>query len=90
MDPGLERAEEGSGVRKRVKLLPLTARSATEGLRRLIYEVAHCMRPCLNNGITLLPRNAVDVCRCICPPNHYGIVCEYEVSDEMKQRRQWF
>ncbi|VDM35129.1 unnamed protein product [Hydatigera taeniaeformis] len=90
MDLGLEHMEEGSGVRKRVMVLPLSPQSATEGLRRLIYEVVHCMRPCLNNGIMILPRNAVDVCRCICPPTHYGIACEYEVSDEMKQRRQFF
>ncbi|KAL5104364.1 hypothetical protein TcWFU_009624 [Taenia crassiceps] len=89
MDVGMERVGEVSEVQKRVMMLPLTAQSATEGLRRLIYEVVHCMRPCLNNGIMLLPRNTVDVCRCICPPSHYGIACEYEVSDEMKQRRQW-
>ncbi|KAH9277857.1 hypothetical protein ECG_09759 [Echinococcus granulosus] len=90
VDLGLDGVEEGLGVRKRVMLLPLTGNGATERLRRLIYEVVHCMRPCLNNGIMILPRNTVDVCRCICPPSHYGIACEYEISGEVKTRRQLF
>ena len=80
--------EYTTNVRKRNTEISMTAEMASEGLRRLVYEVVHCMRPCLNNGIVLLPRNAVDVCRCICPPSHFGLACEYEVSDEIMSRRQ--
>lgn len=55
-------------------------------LRRIIYEVKHCMRPCLNNGLTLLPGNTVDMCRCICPPRHYGVACEFEMMEEHKRK----
>ncbi|BHF82507.1 hypothetical protein SprV_0802564500 [Sparganum proliferum] len=54
-------------------------------LRRIVYEVSHCMRPCLNNGITLLPRNTVDLCRCVCQPGNYGLACEYELTEEEKR-----
>ncbi|VDD79535.1 unnamed protein product [Mesocestoides corti] len=64
--------------------LPISAEEASGALRRIIYEVLHCMRPCLNNGITILPRNTVDMCRCICQPFNYGLACEFEVTDDTK------
>ncbi|VDM01624.1 unnamed protein product [Schistocephalus solidus] len=58
-------------------------------LRRIVYEVSHCMRPCLNNGITLLPRNTVDLCRCVCQPGNYGLACEYELTEEEKRLHRY-
>lgn len=65
----------------------LSGDGATVALRQIVYEVLHCMRPCLNNGITLLPRNTVDMCRCICPPVNYGLACEFEITEEEKRHR---
>ncbi|KAM7533018.1 hypothetical protein Aperf_G00000119682 [Anoplocephala perfoliata] len=87
---GFEENPEGelTEIAKRGPGTTLSPEKAEEGLRRLIYEVLHCMRPCLNNGMMILPRNAVEVCRCVCPPTHFGLVCEYEFSDKANARRR--
>nr|CDS33137.1 hypothetical protein HmN_000487300 [Hymenolepis microstoma] len=63
---------------KRISISNLTPEKVEAGLWKLYYEVANCIRPCLNNGETILPRNAIEYCRCLCPPTHFGVACEYQ------------
>ncbi len=79
---------EPFGHQQHKRTVALSPEEATGALRRIVYEVLHCMRPCLNNGITLLPRNTVDMCRCICPPVNYGLACEFEITEEEKRHRR--
>ncbi|VDO14384.1 unnamed protein product [Rodentolepis nana] len=76
-------------ISKRISISNLSSEKIEAGLWKLYYEVANCIRPCLNHGETILPRNAIEYCRCLCPPTHFGLACEYQyISNPLSRSTQ--
>lgn len=94
-EPALDVSLEGgrsfkeADISKRTSISNLTPEKIEAGLWKLYYEVANCIRPCLNHGETILPRNAIEYCRCLCPPTHFGLACEYQyISNPLTRSTQ--